>query len=155
MLQTLYLFKNPEVYECEPGRPEHHLAVTELTRAAWRQYALAHGNIIRVLGVVEKEGMPWIVMELSTHRILAHNMPRPPPPPPPPPPALFARPQSAAALAKDRRWNRLDTRCLMGRVHQELHERFKRARIASSLSEGTIGFQCETNWGGVLMRRAQ
>jgi serine/threonine protein kinase len=65
VLQTLYLFKNPEVYECEPGSPEHHLAVTELTRAAWRQYALAHGNIIRVLGVVEKEGMPWIVMELG------------------------------------------------------------------------------------------
>jgi hypothetical protein len=104
---------------------------------------------------VRSDTPPWIVMELSTQRILAHNMPLPPPPPPPPPPALFARPQSAAALAKDRRWNRLDTRCLMGRVHQELHERFKRARIASSLSEGTIGFQCETNWGGVLMRRAQ
>ncbi len=64
-MQTLHILKDPELYECEPGSPEHHHAVTELTRAARQQYALAHGNIIRVHGMVEMEGMPWIVMELG------------------------------------------------------------------------------------------
>ena len=74
----------------------------------------------------------------------------PPPPPPPPPPALLtAQPQSAVAVAKKRRWmrNRLDTSALMGRVHRELQERFRRA------PQGPVDGQAghfETPCGGVL-----
>ena len=69
--------------------------------------------------------------------------------PPPPPALLTAQPQSAVAVAKKRRWmrNRLDTSALMGRVHRELQERFRRA------PQGPVDGQAghfETPCGGVL-----
>merc|ERR1711939_604703 len=63
-----------------------------------------------------------------------------PPPPPPPPPLVPLSSQQAKGESRPRQLirNRLDAKCLMGRVHRQLLESFKCARSSGTIASNLL-----------------
>ena len=105
-------------------------------RGSWRQdaasvffFAARTGSILHKL-----ERMP------TANAAGPLMQPAIPPPPPPPPPLVPLSSQQAKGESRPRQLirNRLDAKCLMGRVHRQLLESFKCARSSGTTASNLL-----------------